>query len=277
MWRQNAKMNLYSESDSSETSEFDDSDTDSSSSCDKKPVNKRPLPNNKGLRPGRPPIKPKDSKLHGTSSNSSISRRDGPLNSRPPSGKSIGANASRNRNNNSNNNNNSSNTRNFSSSSTSSLLSKRRENNKTTTTTTTSNRRIGHSTIRPQNLHAKENNSWTGNGIRKKLPIDIGLKPDRRPPQSPGSHAQKPRSSSVNEAAPEKLQSSPGAAGYRSIVNRVRSAKPPPRVVYQHKTPPKHKPNLDSKIFTISNSSSSDDDDEVERDDDESSSSDDSR
>ena len=127
-------------------------------------------------------------------------------------------------------------------------------------------------------LHTQsKDNGWTGNSVRRKTPIDVGLRPDRKPP-APGTHAVKPRSHSVNKATPEKLRSTQ-VGGFRSVIDRVRSAKPPAKISYQHRVVPK--PAFDGRgtlNCNASNSSSSEDDDGINDDDDEDdSSSDDSR
>ncbi|XP_005099479.1 NAD-dependent protein deacetylase sirtuin-2 [Aplysia californica] len=266
MWRQNARSNLYSDSETTESSDFEDSDSDSSSSGEKKPMNKRTASSDNGRATASPAAKPRNAKLNSSAPNSSpISRRAGPLSVRPPSGKAPPGAGNK-------TNNGSSSSRNYSSTS---LLSRRRENGKPPTPVST--RRVANSPTRPENgSRAKEDASWTGNGIRRKPQIDVALNPHRKPPQAPGSHAAKPRSSSVNKAAPEKLHSKTGG-GFRSVIDRVRSAKPPPRLVYHHKPSPK--PVYDARIlaFNASNSSSSDDDDDDRDDVDDDSSSDDSR
>ena len=266
MWRQNARANLFTDSDSSDSSDLSESESESTSSSGKRPMNSKVPPANKGSKSSSLQSSPaKTSKPPRPTGNLS-SPQNGASSARPPSGKSplasgrsVGGNRS---------NNNSSGGAGQSRNYTSSLLSRRKA-----ATPPIQPRRLNNpSPSRTQN----PDNSWTGNMVRRKPPIDANLGLSRRPPQSPGSHPMKPRSNSVNKAMPEKAHSNK-VGGFRAVIDRVRSAKPAPRFTYHHRPSPKAL--YDARIMTFNaTSSSSDDDDYDDREDlDDSSSSSDSR
>lgn len=257
MWRQNASADLYSDSDSSVSSDGPDSDSDSSSSSEKQARNTLKAPVSNGKITGKPGDKPPVGAVGGVSS------QNGAGNPRPPSGKPPSGS-------NRNNCNGIGQTRNFTS-----LLSRRKENGKLTPILPR-RQENSPSYSEPESSSKKVENASTTKLLRKKPQIEATLTIQRKPQQSPGSHPVKPRSNSVNQATPEKVHSSK-TGGFRAVIDRVRSAKPP-RMVYQHRTPPK--PSYDARILSYNAciSSSSDDDDEDDRDDlDDDSSSDDSR
>ncbi|KAH9489220.1 NAD-dependent protein deacetylase sirtuin-3, mitochondrial [Bulinus truncatus] len=243
MWRQNARADLYSDSDSSESTNSLDSDSDSSSSSEKLAENTR------NTRNGAVPAVKNDSvqDRNGISQNSM--KKPLGLGAKPPIGK--------NRNNSANGN--SGQNRNFSS-----LLSRRKENGQPPTPMLSKKLESFQSDIAP-----------LPNAARRKTQIAATLNIERKPP--PGSHPVKPRSNSVNQAVPEKAHSKK-TSGFRSVIDRVRSSKPPPKLTYQHRPAPK--PAYDARILSYNptiSSSSDDDDDDYHDDIDDDSTSDDSR
>lgn len=273
MWRQNARANLFSDSDTSDSSDLTESESESTSSSGKRPMNSRVPATNKGNHKAgtvhsslSKNAKPLKSKLDGNQSSS----QNGASNGRPPSGKGSLGNGRTGGGNRSNNNSSGNNsgpagqTRNY----TASLLSRRKA-----ATPPIQPRRLNPALSPTHNT----DNSWTGNMVRRKPPIEASLGLGRKPPQSPGSHPMKPRSNSVNKATPEKARSNK-VGGFRSVIDRVRSAKPAPRFSYHHKPSPKALYDARIMTFNATTSSSSDDDDDEDREDlDDSSSSSDSR
>ncbi|GFR71876.1 NAD-dependent protein deacetylase sirtuin-3-like [Elysia marginata] len=268
MWRQNARANLFSDSDSSDSSDLTESESESTSSSGKRPMNSKLPASNKGSKPGSNHSSPsKTSKPIKPSGNHQSSPKNGASNGRPPSGKGLigsGRAAIGNRSNN-NSSGATGQTRNYTS-----LLSRRKA-----ATPPIQARRFNPS---PSPTHNTDN-SWTGNMVRRKPPLEASIGGlGRKPPQSPGSHPMKPRSNSVNKATPEKAHSNK-VGGFRSVIDRVRSAKPAPRLTYHHRPSPKAM--YDARIMTFNattSSSSDDDDDDDDREDlDDSSSSSDSR
>ncbi|CAL1541335.1 unnamed protein product [Lymnaea stagnalis] len=260
LWRQNARADLYSDSDSSESSHLSDSDSDSSSSSEKLQADKLKNASKNGNVNSS---KADNKQIKGGALASTLSQ-NGAGSGRPPSGKPLGGG---NRNNSSSNGSGQS--RQFSS-----LLSRRRDIGKPPTPNFS--RRQESSPSQSETEPARKSESISpGKVVRRKPQIEATLNVHRKPPQPPGSHPTKPRSNSVNQAAPEKAHSCK-ISGFRAVIDRVRSAKPA-RMVYQHRPSPK--PAYDARILSynaaISSSSEDDEDDRDEIDDD--SSSDDSR
>ena len=265
MWRQNARANLFSDSDSSDSSDLTESESESTSSSGKRPMNSRVPGAGKGSKPTSVHSSPaKNSKPVKPTGNQS-SPQNGAFNGRPPNGKG-GLGSGRAAVGNRSNNNSSSGagqTRNYTS-----LLTRRKA-----ATPPIQPRRFNPSPTRTQN----KDNSWTENMVRRKPPLEASLGLSKKTPQSPGSHPMKPRSNSVNKAMPEKSHSNK-VGGFRSVIDRVRSAKPAPRLTYHHRPSPKALYDARIMTFNATTSSSSDDDDDDDREDlDDSSSSSDSR
>uniref|UniRef100_A0A2C9M6S3 Deacetylase sirtuin-type domain-containing protein n=1 Tax=Biomphalaria glabrata TaxID=6526 RepID=A0A2C9M6S3_BIOGL len=240
MWRQNARADLYSDSDSSESSNSLDSDSDSSSSSEKLADISQKAKNG--------PIQQIRSENSLDKGGATSAKKPPVVGAKPPTGK--------NRNNSANNNSGQS--RNFST-----LLSRRKENGQPPTPVLS--RKPDSSQCDTTPLRAP---------VRKKQ-LEATLNIDRKPP--PGSHPTKPRSHSVNQAIPEKAHAKK-VGGFRSVIDRVRSSKPPAKLTYQHRPSPK--PAYDARIlsYNASISSSSDDDDDDYHDEiDDDSTSDDSR
>ncbi|GFO26832.1 NAD-dependent protein deacetylase sirtuin-3-like [Plakobranchus ocellatus] len=264
MWRQNARANLFSDSDSSDSSDLSESESESTSSSGKHPMNSKVPSLNRGSKPSSVQSSPARTPKPIKPTNNKSSLQNGASSSRPPSGKGpLGSGRAVGGNHSNNSSNGTGQTRNYTS-----LLSRRKA-----VTPPIQPRRLNASPSRMQN----SDSSWTGNMVRKRPPIEATLGLSRKPPQSPGSHPMKPRSNSVNKAMPERAHSNK-VGGFRAVIDRVRSAKPAPRFTYQHR--PNPKTSYDARIMTLNaaTSSSSDDDDDDDREDiDDSSSSSDSR
>lgn len=258
MWRQNARDNLFSDSESSDSSEPRDTDTDSSSSSEKQSVHKEAslLQNGRVMSEA----KSQNSKSSGAVSSAGVTHSGGEnlrsLNGKPPSG--TGGNR---------NNSGSSQIRGFSS-----LLSRRKQNRNPLTPSLS--RKQENSQLE-NGLVQTFDDTWARSLVRRKPPIDLTLNPQSKSLPSPGAHSVKLRSSFVNKAAPAKASSS-RVGRFRAVIDRVRSTKPS-NCVHEHKAIPK--PPFDARIlaFNASNSSSSDDDDDDHDDIDDDSTSDDSR
>ncbi|RUS81993.1 hypothetical protein EGW08_010262, partial [Elysia chlorotica] len=259
MWRQNARANLFSDSDSSDSSDVTESDSESTSSSGKRPMNSRVPRAGKGSKSASAQtsksVKPSGKQ---TSPQNGVSGEG-----RPPIGKgSLGSGRAAMGNQSNNNTNGAGQGRNFSSVGNqssnntkgggqshnySSLLSRRKA-----ATPPSQPRRFNPSPSRTPTLDG----SWTGNMVRRKPPLEASLGLARKPPQSPGSHPMKPRSNSVNKAMPERAHSSK-VGGFRSVIDRVRSAKPAPRLAYHHRPSPKALYDARILTFTATTSSSS--------------------
>ncbi|BFZ04260.1 hypothetical protein BsWGS_07299 [Bradybaena similaris] len=260
MWRQNARANIFSDSESSDSSDLIDTETDSSSSSEKRPVNKPASSLQNGKAAGD--VKPQNLKQNYSSSSTNMINNGGDnlrsLSSKPPKGAGDGKG------------NGSGQTRNFSS-----LLSRRKGDRKAQTPILF--RRQENSYFQSQNGIAQtQDDSWIRSTVRRKPQIDINLKPQIKPALSSSSQGAKPRSSSGNKAASDKTRSS-RVGGIRAVIDRMRSVKPP-QVDHAAKAGLKSAYDAQALAFNVSNSSSSDDDDDDYRDDiDDNSTSDDSQ